>query len=134
MVSWSYRLALWDPDRRYASIYPQLQSQIAVLSEEVMSSGELDDLTGLVHGALTEDSSHMERKRVLAALVAEIVIRLGKQVDITLNIPSRQTGEVVKSPKASQTPGTGVRMETTFVEVRGFEPRTPCMPCKCSTS
>jgi len=25
-------------------------------------------------------------------------------------------------------------METTFVEVRGFEPRTPCMPCKCSTS
>jgi hypothetical protein len=128
MVSWSYRLALWDPDRRYAWIYSQLQSQIAVLSEEVMSSGELDDLTGLVHGALTEDSSHMERKRVLAALVAEIVIRLGKQVDITLNIPSRQTGEVVKSPKASQTPGTGVRMETTFVEVRGFEPRTPCMP------
>ena len=99
-----------------------------------MSSGELDDLTGLVHGALTEDSSHMERKRVLAALVAEIVIRLGKQVDITLNIPSRQTGEVVKSPKASQTPGTGARMETTLVEVRGFEPRTPCMPCKCSTS
>ena len=97
-MSWSYRLALWDPDRRYAWIYSQLQSQIAVLSEEVMSSGELDDLTGLVHGALTEDSSHMERKRVLAALVAEIVIRLGKQVDITLNIPSRQTGEVVKSP------------------------------------
>ena len=23
---------------------------------------------------------------------------------------------------------------TKFVEVRGFEPRTPCMPCKCSTS
>lgn len=103
-----------------------LQSQIAELSEEVMSSGELDDLTGLVHGALTDDSSHMERKRVLAALVAEIVIRPGKQVDITLNVPSRQTGGVVHSSAASQTPGTGVRMETTLVEARGFETLAPC--------
>src|ERR1039458_7227514 len=88
----------------------ELQSQIAVLSEEVMSSGELDDLTGLVHGALIDDSSHMERKRVLAALVAEIVIRPGKLVDITLNVPSKKTGGVVQSPVAIQTPGTGVRM------------------------
>ena len=113
---------------RFRNGLKELQSQIAVLSEEVMSSGELDELTGLVYGVLTEDSSHMERKRVLAALVAEIIIRPGKQVDITLKVPSRQTGEVVQSPRAGQTPGTGVRMETTFVEVRGFEPRTPCMP------
>ena len=93
----------------------------------------LKNLSGLVREALSGDTSNLIKKRVLAALVASITVLPDKSVDIILNVPKPGTDHHL-TEHAGPASGPGVRMETALVEVRGFEPRTPCMPCKCSTS
>ncbi len=49
----------------------------------------------------------------------------------TMGSDSASDGSSLSNPDAHLVEGL---KEKTMVEVRGFEPLTPCMPCKCSTS
>jgi hypothetical protein len=134
----------------------RVAEEIAKLDSSNTGLVDLSRVLSQTTNILSSSENFREKKRCLSGLVDSITIQPGGVVESVLRVPvldgtlpkqSDHQKEVARngSPRASRhrspksTPpvlaaATPVRTGSPIVEVRGFEPRTPCMPCKCSTS
>ncbi len=108
----------------------QVTEEILMLLDSTPELVEVAHYAEMIGRVLRQEGNADEKKRLLRGLIETLVVQPGRTIQPTLRVPRISD----LGAKAQEGDGCVVRTQKPLVEVMGFEPMTPCMPCKCSAS
>ncbi|GAB3304817.1 hypothetical protein GCM10027298_23370 [Epidermidibacterium keratini] len=109
----------------------------AQLNEAVFEHIEIDQSeyeTSVTRHQLTETFEEITEAATVYRRIGQTAPREGVDQDITKSASREDAEDRLANPKLSDVLLASGLSKNVMVELRGLEPLTPCMPCRCATS